>query len=278
MASYDIREMSFGEIIDGAFAIYRRNFALLVGIAVVTTGIPTILNVYITAVGIEFANPFILLLWLLLLSVGGLMASGATVWAISQVYLGMDPDFGEALHFALSKIVRIFVAGLAKYLIIGLVTAVPILIGGVTVAVGGNSILGVLIALAAMVLGFVAFVVVASGYAIVTQAVVLEDETSATGALGRSWALTKGFKWKAFGLIVVLLVLLVVPYMAAAVLGALVPALEVVIAAAGGFLQLIIYPIFACTFTLLYYDLRVRHEAFDIEHLGQQLGLDPFGE
>ena len=219
MASYDIREMSFGEIIDGAFAIYRRNFALLVGIAVVTTGIPTILNVYVTAVGLAFVNPFIVL-----------------------------------------------------------VSAVPILIGGVVVAVGGASVLGGLIAFGAVVLGLVAFLVVQSGYAVVTQAVVLEDETSATGALGRSWALTKGFKKKALGLIVVLWVLLVVPSMAAAVLGALAPALEVVIAAAGGFLQLIIYPIFACTFTLLYYDLRVRHEAFDIEHLGQQLGLDSFGE
>ena len=278
MASYDIRAMSFGEIIDGAFAIYRRNFALLVGIAVVTTGIPTILNVYVTAVGLAFVNPFILLLWLLLWSVGGLIAAGATVWVISQVYLGMGPGLGEALQFALTKMARIFIAGLAKYLIVVLVSAVPILIGGLAVAVGGASVLGGLIAFGAIVLGLVAFVVVQSGYAVVTQAVVLEDETSATGALGRSWALTKGFKKKAFGLIVVLWVLLVVPSMAAAVLGALVPALEVVIAAAGGFLQLIIYPIFACTFTLLYYDLRVRHEAFDIEHLGQQLGLDSFGE
>ncbi len=278
MASYEIREMSFGEIIDGAFAIYRRNFALLVGIAVVTTGIPTILNVYVTAVGLEFVNPFILLLWVLLLSVGGLIGAGATVLVISQVYLGVDPRFGEALRFALTKMSKIFIAGLAKYLVIVLVSAVPILVGGVTVAVGGASVLGGIVALVTGVLGLVAAVVIASGYAVVTQAVVLEEETSATGALGRSWSLTKGFKKKAFGLGVVLLMLFTVPYLAATVLVLLVPALEVVITAAGGFLQLIIYPIFACTFTLLYYDLRVRHEAFDIEHLGQQLGLDPFGE
>jgi len=35
----------------------------------------------------------------------------------------------------------------------------------------------------------------------------------------------------------------------------------------------VLYPVFAAVFTLFYYDLRVRKEAFDVELLGQQLGL-----
>ncbi|MFQ5703257.1 MAG: hypothetical protein ACE5HT_04470 [Gemmatimonadales bacterium] len=278
MASYEIRAMSFGEIIDGAFALYRHDFGLLVGIAVITTGIPTILNVYLTAVGIELANPVLLLLWVLLLSVGGLMAGAATVWVISEIYLGMEPDLGESLRFALTKMAKLFIAGLAKYFVIWLAAVVPGAIGGVGIALAGVSVPSVMILLIAVAAGLGAVVILASGYAVVTQAVVLEDDTSATDALRRSWSLTKGFKRKAFGLGVVLLVLFAVPYMVVGVLGALVPSLEVVIAAAGGFLQLIVYPIFACAFTLLYYDLRVRNEAFDLEHLSQQLGFDRSGE
>ena len=36
--------------------------------------------------------------------------------------------------------------------------------------------------------------------------------------------------------------------------------------------SLLIYPLLSCVFTLFYYDLRVREEAFDLEMLSQQLG------
>jgi hypothetical protein len=34
-----------------------------------------------------------------------------------------------------------------------------------------------------------------------------------------------------------------------------------------------IYPVVSCAFTLFYYDLRVRKEAFDLDHLSRQIGL-----
>jgi hypothetical protein len=46
-------------------------------------------------------------------------------------------------------------------------------------------------------------------------------------------------------------------------------AIEVVSAA----LPILIYPLFSCILTLMYYDLRVRREAFDLQILGQQLGI-----
>ena len=37
-------------------------------------------------------------------------------------------------------------------------------------------------------------------------------------------------------------------------------------------LPVVLTPLFSCVLTLLYYDLRVRREAFDLEVLSEQLG------
>jgi hypothetical protein len=117
MATYQIREMSFGEILDGAFAVYRRHFGVLVGIAVVCTGLPAVIYMYMTMVGFAFVSAVTVLVWLVLYGVGGLVAAGATIHVIAQAYLGEVPRLGESIRFAWGEIGRIFVAGLAKYLI-----------------------------------------------------------------------------------------------------------------------------------------------------------------
>lgn len=38
-------------------------------------------------------------------------------------------------------------------------------------------------------------------------------------------------------------------------------------------IQVLLYPIMPCAFTLFYYDLRVRKEAFDLEYLSRELGF-----
>jgi hypothetical protein len=56
---------------------------------------------------------------------------------------------------------------------------------------------------------------------------------------------------------------------------AFVPALETVIGVAAQVLSFVVTPLFACVFTLFYYDLRVRQEGFDLDHLSRELGLAP---
>ncbi|MBE0594721.1 MAG: hypothetical protein IH616_20215, partial [Gemmatimonadales bacterium] len=63
------------------------------------------------------------------------------------------------------------------------------------------------------------------------------------------------------------------PMMVAGFLVVFVPASEVAVNIASELFQMLVYPVFAAVFTLFYYDLRVRKEAFDVEVLGQQLGL-----
>jgi hypothetical protein len=246
MATYQLRPMALGEMLDGALAIYRRYFGTFVSIAIVCEGAPAVLNTYVMLGGGLLQHPMLWLLSFVLSGLGGLVAAAATVWVISEAYLGREPVLADALTFALGKIVPLFVAGMAKYLVISL---------------------GLLFFL-------IPGVVIACGYAVVAQSVVLEDPRSGIDALGRSWDLTRGYKDKAFVLGLVMFTLILLPFIVALALTVVLPYWEVVLSIAGQLLQLIIYPVVSCAFTLLYYDLRVRKEGFDVHHLSRQLGLE----
>jgi hypothetical protein len=101
---------------------------------------------------------------------------------------------------------------------------------------------------------------------------VLESLPRATDALGRSWQLTRGFRTKAFSLGAAVFFLIYLPLMVAGAVAELVVSLRTTVQIGGQLLQLLLFPLVACAFTLLYYDLRVRKEAFDLELLSRELG------
>jgi len=246
MASYDLRPLSVGEILDRGIGLFRSHFVILVGVAAVCQGPATVLSLYVALAGGVVQHAGLWLLSAVVSFLGYLLAAGATLRVVSEAYLGHQPDLGGALRFAGRKMWPLFVAG------------------------GTSGLLSTLAALMLLVPG----IIVACGYAVVSQVVVLERLDRATDALRRSWGLTRGAKGKAFVLFFVSSVLVFVPGMAANLLALLVlrtsPELGQVLAQV---LYLVIRPIVACVFTLFYYDLRVRKEAFDLELLSQQIGL-----
>lgn len=265
MATYQLRPMSFGEILDGAFVLLRRHFGVLFSVAVICQGIPTAVTVFVIFAGGTAEAPMLSLLGNVLSWIGYLFVTGATVRIVSQAYLGKTPTVGDALGFAAGKAWRIFLASLASSIVIGL-SALPGVVAGLALHPG----LFVLVA---------ACIVVFCGYTLVIQAAALEPLGASTDALGRSWVLTKGFKAKAFGLWFVLFALLMLLFIGvgvvAGIAAALAPVLMIPAVAGLAVVWLLIYPLMSAVFTLLYYDLRVRKEAFDLEVLGQQIGLAP---
>jgi hypothetical protein len=242
-----LRALTIGEILDGGFTIYREHFGRLVGISVVFLGVPTLLGMFVEVSGGALDRPGLWFLSLLLFSIGWLPGSAAIVWSISEAALGREPQVGTSVQVGFRKMLQLFVAGLAAYLIV--------LLGLLALVIPG--------------------LIVACGYSVVVQAVVLEDLGAGTDALGRSWKLTKGYKAKALGLIVVVSLLISVPYFAAGVVAAMVPAAAVAILVLAQVVSFLVTPLFACMLTLFYYDLRVRQEGFDLEHLGRELGFTP---
>jgi len=116
------------------------------------------------------------------------------------------------------------------------------------------------------------------GYAMTTPIVVLEDLSSSFDAFGRSWELTRGARGKVAGTIVVTWLIsqflpgLVIGGISAVIGVASNESLQPVFVVFSSLLGIVLAPILPCALTLLYYDLRVRREAFDIQVLSEQLG------
>src|SRR5690242_18347422 len=159
------------------------------GIAVAGYGAGSILTVYVAVSGGVLDHLWLSFIAYLFSAVGGLVAAGATVSVISEVYLGRTPELGNALSYSLGRMGPLFRAGLSKYLIIGM----------------------------ASLLLFIPGIIAACGYCVVAEVVVLERVNSAGDALSRSWALTQGHRFRAFALGAVVFLVLSVPVLAGGV-------------------------------------------------------------
>jgi len=243
MATYDLRPLHVGEILDRTFGLYRAHFATLVGIAAVCQGPAAVMSLYVVFGGGLYQHPLIWVVAALVSFFGYLLAAGATLRVISEAYLGHEPELGSALGYAARRMWPLFIAGATSGLAIGLATLLLLVPG----------------------------IIVACGYCVVSQVVVLEKPKRANDALGRSWELTKGSRDKAFAIGLVVYLVTNVPAIAIIWLARSSPDLANVV---GQLATLVLRPIMACAFTLFYYDLRVRKEAFDLELLGQHLGLE----
>jgi hypothetical protein len=253
MTGVALRPLSVGEIIDASFQVYRRHFSALAMIVLVCSGIPMLIQIYTRAIGgVHWA---LTLLYFLLTVVLGLIATGASVFVVSESYLGRGITAREALARATPFVVPMIFA---------------------SVAVG-------LLALVGFILFFIPGVIAVCGLALTIPALVVESlEPSA--AMGRSWSLTRGHRLRMLGLFFVIVILLVVPYVAlmgvfgvvaalvsaggAKAAGAAVLMIGVVLAA---IVQLLLSPLYQAALVIAYYDLRVRKEGFDLEVLASSL-------
>ena len=245
-----------GEILDVSFTLYRRHFSPLAGVAIVCSGIPVVLNMFIQAAGGMLENLPLVFVYYIVFAALNSVATAATVFIVSESYLGRPIDARTALRRAAPYIGRI--------LLCSMLTALAVGIGFFLIFIGA--------------------VVLICGLILAVPAIVIEPRLSASAALSRSWELTRGSRWRMFGLLLVLVILLYIPI---AAIGGLVavfapggagtmfarPSVTVSVAAVAisGLAQVFIYPLFYCVLTVAYYDLRVRKEGFDLEVLASTL-------
>lgn len=253
MATTELRAMSTGEILDASFALVRRHAAVLFGIAIVCQGVPSAIGLYVQFGGGVEQHLGLYLLGQVLNIIGYLLVSGAVIWVVSEAYLGRETALGDALRYAAGRMGRNLAAAMAS---------------------------GILVMLAALLL-IIPGIIVACGLSVAVQAAVLEPLKSGTDGVGRSWSLTKGYRGKALGLYFVVFAVVMVVFIGAGlvvgVAAAFLPILSVPALIVFTLISLLVYPFSSCVFTLFYYDLRVRKEAFDLEVLSQHIGLEPAG-
>ncbi len=274
----DLKPMELGEILDGALTIFRRHFGVFAKLGIVALWLPVSLTIYIQLSGGVEQHFVLWSLAQLITYFAGLFLTAAAIRVISDSYLGRAPELGDALALGASKIWPLFLVGLGKTIILALIGAVCGVVLAVAIpALSGGSGLAALFAVLLVGAGIWFLIFVACGYAVTTPVVVLENLGGAFDAFGRSWDLTRTFKRKILGIAVVTYLIVLVPVAGVSGVGAYLAlqaplaarAIEVISAA----LPIVLTPIMSCVFTLMYYDLRVRREAFDLQLLGEQLGI-----
>jgi len=255
---------------------------LFLKLAVTALSVPLVLVVYfgLRALIDLQQNPVRALVYLLPIGlvyyVASLVLTTGTIRIISDSYLGREPQLRDALSLGWSKIWPLTAVGFGK----GIVAMLILLGCGVVVGIGVAVLkgAGVLLAVALVAGGTWFLFFVLCGYGVTTPVVVLEELRSSFDAFGRSWELTRSFKLKVAGLFFVAVLLTnFIPSFVFRGLGALflqsVPPLGIALTAVGYVAPLALAPVLAAVITLVYYDLRVRREAFDLQVLGQRLGL-----
>lgn len=251
----DLRPLSLGELLDRCFFLYRKNFLLFAGL----TALPhlVLLAFQLGDVGIQrWMGVGAGLVWTLAtyaLTLGVTAASqGATVIAVSHVHLGRPATIAES--FAGIK-GRIFYLAL-------------IMIGyGIGVGIGF-----VLLIVPGIILGLM--------WALTIPVAVLED-TGLRDSVNRSAELTKGARGRVFVIYILFAIMLLILYMAwmfpvLLIMGLAVqkhhvvgvPLWTQIAIPVGSFIsQCLAGPLMTIGFSLLYYDQRVRKEAFDLQHM-----------
>jgi hypothetical protein len=201
--------------------------------------------------------------------------SASLVHAASRRYLAKDVAIGESFRAGLSASGRLFLAGVLVFLAILGVWAVLLILAALT-----NQGLAFVLAVPAAI--------VATAYLgcswLVAPVVVVVEKMGPIAALGRAWRLSGGHRWRIFGIQVLLFILNLV-------LSLLIGGLFGGFAAFGGqsgtpgqlgvtsvvqtlvnLASTIVWaPVEWIAFTVLYYDLRVRKEAFDLQLAAEAL-------
>jgi hypothetical protein len=245
MAAPVLRPLSTGEVLDVSFGLYRALFVPLLTVALASRAIPAIMGIYLQAAG-GFAAHWVLgavqfLIGIFLSAIG----TAAATYIVSGAYLGTDVTAKDALRQALGLIGRLLVLSMMTSLVIGF---------------------GIL-------LFIVPGLILLSGLALSTAVLVLETPISPNDAMNRSWQLTKGSRWKVLLTFIVAVLFLMVPMMAVGVVGTIGSAVglwsDMVTLVLISVLQIFIYPFVYIVITVLYYDMRVRKEGFDLELLAR---------
>jgi len=285
--------MRLGEILDGSFNIYRRHFGLFMRLTLILVWLPTAAGIYLnlrfSKTPFDLVNVFqehlgasigVILALIVVWTTCGLLLKAGTIRIISDSYLGQEPELGSSLRFGIDKIIPMLLVALSKGLLLILLYLVSAVGVGVLYFVGrlmGPGMAGLMIFIGVIGAGW--FVVwVACGYGTTTPIVVLEDLPSAFDTFGRSWELTRAARLKVFGTVVV--AWLISQFLPQMVIGGISGVLGVagndslqpLFVVVASLMGIVLAPILPCALTLLYYDLRVRREAFDLQVLSDQLG------
>ncbi len=270
-----LRPLGIGEILDVGIKIYRARFAVLVRtVAVVLApvfALSALIRISIPTDGDDLFEetqpgatpefnwdelwPFIAgaLVIVVVSFIASQVATGACFKAVSGAYLDEETNWRESLRFASSRLRSLL--WLSFLITVCLIPAF-------------------LLCILPAVYLWVAWTVAAP--------VLLLEDVRGWQAMKRSRHLVKGRFWPTIAVVLLITILtIIVQSVVVGVLAAVVSVSdnEVALAVADAIGQtlsgMLTTPLSAAVLTVLYFDLRVRKEGFDLELLSRRMGVDP---
>ena len=297
-----LKPMMSTELLDAAFRLYRSNFVTFLGIFAV---IYVPITLVVIAISGHFTsqaqaallgaaddaaretaeqgllviqNGITVLEMILFALIAVPLATGALTCAVGMRYLNEPASIGKAYRQILPILLKYFITTLLSGSVIALGFLV-FLLPGVFLLLTGNLAVAGLAFLAGVPFSLII------GYRFMTwffatSSIVCLEGIGGTAAMGRSRELVRGFGGRVFGFLILTAMLqavLLAPISVAAEF--LWPMLTESLALQSALsttlqqvLSMIVTPFFSAVLVLLYYDLRIRKEAFDLEVLAKNLG------
>ena len=287
MTTPTLRPLSLGEVLDASLALYRRLFTQLLGVSFATQGVPLLLAALLEAAGGLLLHPGLYAVQFLIQVVLGALGTAASTFIVSEHYLGRSIGTRQALQTASGFLGRLIALTLATGLVVGCGVVAPMIPVLLFMFIGNFVFAGrtgaLTLASGALVgVGLMAGVVVAAtlfgGLIIGTPALVLENLADAPNAMRRSWALSRDYRRKLLAAYVLVALVLLIPTVAIGWISASIGLEAATFSAAsfllqllGALLSILIFPFLYVVTTVLYYDMRVRKEGFDLEMLASSL-------
>lgn len=271
-ATPQLRPLRVGETLDAAIKIYTRNAGQLFKTVLVLVIPFEIIGAILLASAVSgssiidgkflFTNQGDLdaftvsrLVFQALIGLLILLANAACFKAVSDTYLGERPDWRESLRFAFKRFGPVLWLAIVAFVIL-VVAFFALIIPAIYLAVAFSVALPVL----------------------------LVERIGGFKALSRSFQLTKGRWWPTLGTLLVAAILVaivqfVIGFVIGIVLGVVFhgssgsPVLLVILGRMfDGIGRMISIPFFAACVTVIYYDLRVRKEGYDLQLLAEGIG------
>lgn len=292
-----LRPMSTAQVLDRTFFLYRSNFVLFAGIA----SIPPAFLLVAQMIGFAIPKPannlpgfpsgiaaitagVIVGIGILLYLVGYSLATGASIYAVSNAHLGKTTTISQSYRSVSNRVGAIIATSICTGLAIFAVSAISILAGFALVKLMGPR--SVLILVPVGLIGIFFLIRLILRYSIATPACVLE-KLGPIKSINRSFSLSKGSEGRIF--LIILLNAIVVTALTlvfsiptfmglglAATKGSQPPLQYQIMQALASFIASTLSgPISIIAFSLVYYDQRVRKEAFDLTLMMEAIGQAP---
>jgi hypothetical protein len=299
MSTSPFRPLTFGEILDGSFTLYRRHFLTLFTTALLPYVPVGVMSGWVA--GIAPANPEDLgyLALAFLVGIVSLVALGVMWVALTreaaQAYTGGEVSLGDGFRqgwrpffFALIaggvSMVAVWIAAFVLFFAIGIFAAllIPATAAG-SAGTGATAVITIFSFLVVLVV--LAILVALFGLCFAVVPAIVVERRGPFEAIGRSLSLAWGALPRVMGVTVVSTLVLLLPILgliiflamtqgvAALMGGAMSPGAIAVQQLASTVVYALVLPFFATSFVLLYFDRRARTESNDLEGMVAGLGM-----